>query len=220
LSATLHIQREPQRLASETWGFLQMNIPYAAVKTYTLDSMPIDPAALQSLQAIAFDVDGVLTDGTLTWSPDGAESKSFSFTDIMGVSLLRRLGIKMALISGEPSPLVDQYAKKMHIPFVLKGTRDKAAAVREFATQFNIPLAETCFFGDDVNDLSAMEIVGLCACPANAAAEVLNYVATREQKGFISTLPGGKGAVRSFADAVLAARNLCGSDVFLLHPPQ
>ena len=171
---------------------------------------------LQTLQAIAFDVDGVLTDGTLTWSPLGDESKSFSFTDIMGISLLRRLDIKMALISGEPSPLVDLYAKKMHIPFVIKGTRDKASALGEFTTHFNIPLANTCFFGDDVNDLFAMEIAGLCACPSNAATEVLEHVA---QHGFVSPLPGGHGAVRTFADAILKARNLRGRDVFLLKPP-
>ena len=187
----------------------------------TLNPMPIDPTHLASLQAIAFDVDGVLTDGTLTWSPTGDESKSFSFTDIMGVSLLRRLGIKLALISGEPSPLVDLYAAKMRIPFVVKGTRDKATALRDFTTQFNIPLANTCFFGDDVNDLFPMEIAGLCACPANAATDVLTYIAEREAEGhgFISQHPGGHGAVRSFADAILSARNLQARDVFLLHPP-
>ena len=184
--------------------------------------MPLDPTALINLQAIAFDVDGVLTDGVLTWSPTGDESKSFSFTDIMGVSLLRRLGLKLALISGEPSPLVDLYAQKMHLPFVVKGTRDKAAALRDFTTKFNLPLAHTCFFGDDVNDLFAMEIAGLCACPANAAAEVLSYVADREHQGhgFISPQPGGHGAVRSFADAIFAARSLRGRDVFLLRPPE
>ena len=183
--------------------------------------MPLSPQqltdGLQTLQAIAFDVDGVLTDGTLTWSPSGEESKSFSFADIMGVSLLRRLGIRMALISGEPSPLVDLYAKKMHIPFVLKGTRDKATALREFAAKFDIPLERTCFFGDDVNDLFAMEIAGLCACPSNAAEEVRAHVA---EHGFVSTQPGGHGAVRSFADAILAARNLRGRDVFLIRPPE
>ena len=183
--------------------------------------MPLSPKqltdGLQTLQAIAFDVDGVLTDGTLTWSPSGEESKTFSFTDIMGVSLLRRLGIKMALISGEPSPLVDLYAKKMHIPFVLKGTRDKATALREFAAKFDIPLEHTCFFGDDVNDLFAMEIAGLCACPSNAAEEVRTYVA---EQGFVSTQPGGHGAVRSFADAVLAARNLRSRDVFQMRTPE
>ena len=156
--------------------------------------MPFDPQQLVTLQAIAFDVDGVLTDGTLIWSSTGEESKRFSFTDIMGISLLRRLGFKMALISGESSPLVDRYAEKMNIPFVLKGTRDKATALRDFTTKFEIPLEHTCFFGDDVNDLFAMEIAGLCACPSNAAAEVLAYVT---QHGFVSPLPGGHGAVRS-----------------------
>jgi 3-deoxy-D-manno-octulosonate 8-phosphate phosphatase (KDO 8-P phosphatase) len=181
--------------------------------------MPLDPTLLTALKAVAFDVDGVLTDGTLTWSPNGEESKSFSFTDIMGVSLLRRLGIKLALISGENSPQVDLYAKKMHIPFVVKGTREKAAALREFTSKFDIPLAQTCFFGDDVNDLFPMEIAGLCACPANAAAEVFVYVTARDTTGFVSARPGGHGAVRSFADAVLTARNLTGREVFPMRPP-
>jgi 3-deoxy-D-manno-octulosonate 8-phosphate phosphatase (KDO 8-P phosphatase) len=182
--------------------------------------MPIDPTHLATLQAIAFDVDGVLTDGNLTWSPHGDESKSFSFTDIMGVSLLRRIGIKLALISGEASPLVDLYAQKMHIPFVAKGTRDKAAALHDFAAKFNLDLTQTCFFGDDVNDLFAMEVAGLCACPSNAAAEVLAYVAARKQTGFLSPQPGGHGAVRSFADSVLTARNLTGRDAFQMRPPE
>jgi 3-deoxy-D-manno-octulosonate 8-phosphate phosphatase (KDO 8-P phosphatase) len=182
--------------------------------------MPIDPIHLTALRAIAFDVDGVLTDGNLTWSPNGEEYKSFSFTDIMGVSLLRRLGIKMALISGEASPLVDLYAKKMHIPFVAKGTRDKAGALGDFAGKYVIPLANTCFFGDDVNDLFAMEIAGLCACPSNAAAEVLAYVAGRKQTGFVCTQRGGQGAVRSFADAILTARNITGKEAFQMRPPE
>lgn len=179
--------------------------------------MPFDPSALTTLRAIVLDVDGVLTDGSLTWSSITVEEiKTFSFTDIMGISLLRRLNIKLALASGEPSPLVDRYAQKMHIPFVAKGTRDKAAAIRDFAAKFDIPLADTCFFGDDVNDLSAMEIAGLCACPANAAAEVLAFVS---QHGFVSTHLGGRGAVRDFADAILAARNLSGRNVFQMRPP-
>jgi 3-deoxy-D-manno-octulosonate 8-phosphate phosphatase (KDO 8-P phosphatase) len=179
--------------------------------------MSFDTQPLISLQAIAFDVDGVLTDGTFAWSTAGEESKRFSFTDVMGISLLRRLGFRMALISGEPSPLVDRYAAKLHIHFVAKGTRDKAAALRDFSTQTGVPLQHTCFFGDDVNDLSAMEIAGLCACPSNAAAEVLAYVA---QRGYVSSQAGGHGAVRSFADAILVARNLRGRDVFHLRPPE
>ena len=184
--------------------------------------MPLDPTALVTLQAIAFDVDGVLTDGTFTWSPTGEESKSFAFSDIMGISLLRRLGIKLALISGEPSPLVDLYAKKLHIHFVVKGTRDKATALRDFSTQVGVSLSQTCFFGDDVNDLFAMDIAGFSACPSNAAAEVLSHVSKLQETGhgFVSPNRGGDGAVRSLADAILNARGLRGRDVFQLRPPE
>ena len=184
--------------------------------------MPLSPEqlsdGLRTLQAIAFDVDGVLTDGMLGWTSSNSEEiKRFSFTDIMGISLLRRLGLKLALISGEPSPLVDRYAAKMHLHYVVKGTRDKASALRDFSAQFSLPLDHTCFFGDDVNDLFAMEIAGICACPANAATEVREHVA---EHGFVSQQPGGMGAVRDFADSLLRARNLRGKDVFLLRPPE
>jgi 3-deoxy-D-manno-octulosonate 8-phosphate phosphatase (KDO 8-P phosphatase) len=180
--------------------------------------MSLDPAKLIALQAVAFDVDGVLTDGHLTWSAIAHdEIKTFGFADIMGISLLHRLGIKLALVSGEPSKLVDRYAEKMHLDFVVKGTRDKATALGDFASAFSLDLSQTCFFGDDVNDLFAMDLCGTSACPSNAAAEVLAYVA--RANGFVATNPGGHGAVREFADALLEARNLKGRDVFLMRPP-
>jgi 3-deoxy-D-manno-octulosonate 8-phosphate phosphatase (KDO 8-P phosphatase) len=186
-----------------------------------LSFLDLDEPHLQrqliDLQAVAFDVDGVLSDGTLTWSANGDELKSFSFADIMGISLLRRLGIKIGLISGEPSPLVDRYAEKMHISFVAKGVRDKATALEQFAVTSGVSLEQTCFFGDDVNDLSAMFIAGLSACPSTAVHEVLEYVRVG---GFVAPAAGGNGAVRSFADAILRARRLTGREVFLLRPPQ
>ena len=183
---------------------------FAATQSQHLDG-------LDTLQAIAFDVDGVLTDGRLAWSPSGEEFKSFAFSDIMGISLARRLGLKLALISGEPSPQVSRYADKLKLHFVRKGTRDKATALGEFAAEFKIPFADLCFFGDDVNDLFAMEIAGRCACPADAATDVREYVGKR---GFVSTRPGGHGAVREYIDTILRARNLRGQDVFLLRPPE
>ncbi|HSU20147.1 MAG TPA: HAD hydrolase family protein [Acidobacteriaceae bacterium] len=181
--------------------------------------MPFEPNRLTTLTAIAFDVDGVLTDGRLLWTAStGEEIKSFHFSDIMGISLLRRLGLKLALVSGEASPLVDRFAAKMHIHHVIKGTRDKAAALRDFATRFNLDLNQTAYFGDDINDLFAMDIAGLTACPSNAVTEVRDYVQSRN--GFISSKPGGQGAVRELTDIMLTARNLRGRDVFLLRPPE
>ena len=105
----------------------------------------------------------------------------------------------------------------MHIRHVVKGCRDKAAALRDFAAATGIPLADICFFGDDVNDLSAMEIAGLCACPATANEAVLDHVS---KHGFIAEHPGGGGAVREFIDAILKARNLDPKAVYQLRPPE
>ena len=84
-----------------------------------------------AVRAVALDVDGVLTDGGVWWGPNGEEWKRFSFRDIMGVSLARKAGLLVALISGEDSPLVDRFANKLGITDVAKGCKDKAEAVRE-----------------------------------------------------------------------------------------
>jgi 3-deoxy-D-manno-octulosonate 8-phosphate phosphatase (KDO 8-P phosphatase) len=165
-------------------------------------------AALETIRAVAIDVDGVLTDGGLWWGPGGEEWKRFCFADIMGVSLARRAGLILALISGENSPLVDRYAEKMLIRHVVKGRRDKAAALREFAAAAGVKLIEICFMGDDINDLPAMAIAGLSAAPANAVGAVL------KRANFVAKASGGNGAVRELMDALLAARGLTAQDVF------
>lgn len=163
---------------------------------------------LENIKALVLDVDGVLTDGGLWWGPGGEEWKRFCFADIMGVSLARRTGITLALISGEDSPLVDRYAHKMRIPHVVKGCRDKAGAIREFSAAAMVKLGEVCFMGDDVNDLPAMDIVGFSAAPANAASIVL------ARADFIAKAKGGNGAVRELIDALLIARGLTSQEVF------
>ena len=169
----------------------------------------ISNAQLKSIKAIALDVDGVLTDGGMWWGANGEEFKRFSFTDIMGVSLARRAGLIVTLISGEPSPLVDRYAAKMHIEDVTKGCRDKATALRAFAERHQLQLTEICFMGDDVNDLPAMEIAGLSAAPADARPGVLANV------NFVATSKGGNGAVRELVDTLLAANEFDPLTLFL-----
>lgn len=163
---------------------------------------------LETIQAVALDVDGVLSDGGVWWGPGGEEWKRFCFADIMGVSLARRAGLILALISGEDSPLVDRYAQKMLIKHVWKGCRDKAAALRQFATAAGVKLEQVCFMGDDVNDLPAMAIVGLSAAPSTAASVVLQHA------NFVAKAKGGNGAVRELIDALLAARGLTPQEVF------
>ncbi len=152
------------------------------------------------LRAIALDVDGVLTDGGVWWGPDGQEWKRFCFADIMGVSLARKAGLTIALISGEDSPLVDRFATKMGIVHVEKNCKDKASALKRFAEAAALSLSEVCFMGDDVNDLAAMQLAGLAAAPANAQPVI------RECAAFVANNNGGNGAVRELVDALISAR--------------
>ena len=165
-------------------------------------------ASLERIQAIAFDVDGVLTDGGFFWGPAGEEWKRFCFADIMGLSLARRAGIQLALISGEDSPLVDRYARKMQIQHVAKGCRDKANALREFAHASAIDLPQICFMGDDVNDLPAMKVAGLSAAPSTAMSDVLTHA------DFVAKSAGGNGAARELVEALLKARGLSAREVY------
>lgn len=150
------------------------------------------------LDAIALDVDGVLTDGGFWWGPDGAEWKRFCFADVMGISRGRKAGLVFALISGEDSPLIDRFADKLGITALYKGCKDKAAALQDFSATSGIALTRIGFMGDDINDLGAMALAGLTAAPANAQTPVLDFVTLR--------LPqrGGDGAVRAFIEHVLA----------------
>lgn len=146
------------------------------------------------IRAVALDVDGVLTDGTFTWGQGGEESKSFSFRDVMGISLAGKAGIVFALISGEASPLVDRFARKMGITAVYRGCKDKGAALREFAAAGGFKLEEICFVGDDVNDLSALAAAGFSAAPGDA------YCAAKNEADYVAQAGGGRGAVREILD--------------------
>jgi 3-deoxy-D-manno-octulosonate 8-phosphate phosphatase (KDO 8-P phosphatase) len=155
---------------------------------------------LAAIDALVMDVDGVLTDGTFIWSVSGEESKRFSFEDVMGLSKARQAGLKLGLISGEDSALVDRFAAKIGIVHVAKGCKQKDLALRDFAASTGIPLERTAFIGDDVNDLPALGIAGLSVAPANAQPSVKAAVALVLERG------GGQGAVRQLVDMILAAR--------------
>ena len=156
---------------------------------------------MKRIRAVALDVDGVLTDGSFYWNATADELKRFCFRDIMGLSLGMKAGIIFVLVSGEDSPIIDRFARKMSIVDVYKGCKDKASVLRTFAGKRGLDLAEICFMGDDVNDLGAMELAGFSAAPADA------HEMARESAKFVTKLSGGNGAVRELIDFLLSDRN-------------
>lgn len=152
-----------------------------------------------AIRAVALDVDGVLTDGSVRIDDQGRESKQLSFSDIMGISIGRRAGLLFALVSGEGGPLLDAIAAKLGIGDVYPNCKDKASAVREFATRRGLELSEICFVGDDVNDVEAMRICGLAIAPSTAHKSALQAAARTTAR------PAGSGAVREVTDSLLEA---------------
>ncbi len=152
---------------------------------------------MKQIKAIALDVDGVLTDGSFQWGPNGEEWKSFSFRDVMGISLARKAGLLIALISGEASLLVDRFAQKMGIVDVHKGCKDKASALCAFAARYGLNTHEVCFVGDDVNDLGAFAIAGWAVAPADA------HPKAKAAAHYVTQARGGRGAVRELLDQLL-----------------
>ncbi|MGQ0595596.1 MAG: KdsC family phosphatase [Gammaproteobacteria bacterium] len=171
--------------------------------------MPSDPCAAltaeiieraRGIRLLVSDCDGVLTDGGVYYSGAGEVSKRFHIRDGMGVERLRKLaGIDTVIVSGEGSPSLKKRAEKLSITECHLGIQDKAAVLQAIAACRGIPMEALAYIGDDVNDLEAMALAGLSACPADAYTEV------REQADIVCAARGGQGAFREFAEILIAA---------------
>ena len=160
-------------------------------------------AALERIRLVAFDVDGVFTDGRFYLSNDGVESKSFNTQDGFGIRQLINAGIQVAVISGRKSAAVEQRMAELGVNHVVQGCRDKVAALDDICASQQLTTNQCAFVGDDVPDLPLLNAVGFSIAVANAVPEV------REQCDYTTTASGGLGAVREVCELVLAAGPDC-----------
>lgn len=159
----------------------------------------LDKKKLKKVKLLALDVDGVLTDGKITYTNKGEELRTFSFLDIMGLSLARRHGLHIAVVSGEQNAVIDRLMAKLGIKEVHQNCKDKLSAIEKVCETYRISLEETCFIGDDVNDLPVLKRVGIAVTTPNASSRVLSEIPCRTRH------PGGEGAVREVVDRILGA---------------
>lgn len=157
-----------------------------------------------AVRLMLFDVDGVLTDGSLYYGENGEALKRFHALDGHGLKLLTQSGVKVALITGRSSLIVSRRAAELGIADVLQDVRDKSAALNELAQRHGIPLNETGFMGDDLIDLSAMQRAGFAASVPNAP----DYIV--QSAHWVASRAGGNGAARECCDLLLAARGQLG----------
>jgi 3-deoxy-D-manno-octulosonate 8-phosphate phosphatase (KDO 8-P phosphatase) len=155
---------------------------------------------LPDIQLVAFDVDGVFTDGRIYIADDGTETKAFHTQDGFGVRRLLEAGVHAAVISGRNSAAVEKRMAELGVQHVILGCKDKVAAMQDLAASLAIELQSCAFVGDDIPDLALLDRVGLSVAVANAVAHV------REQCDYVTRRRGGWGAVREVCDLVVAAQ--------------
>ena len=156
---------------------------------------------LGDLRLVAFDIDGVFTDGRFYLSDDGTETKAFHTQDGYGVRRLLDAGVAVAVISGRHSPAVEKRMAELGVRHAILGCRNKVAAMDELAAELGISVAACAYVGDDMPDLPLLEHVGLSIAVANAVP------ALHERCDYVTKKPGGFGAVREVCDLVVAATN-------------
>lgn len=156
---------------------------------------------MRSLSLFITDVDGTLTDGGMYYDEQGNEWKKFNTRDGKGLSLLQKQGVKIMFLTFEDTPIVARRAAKLKVDFVCMGVKDKLAFLEEFFAQHSeFSFATTAYIGDDVNDVLAMERVGIAAAPADAMLENKNAA------DYLCALPGGAGCVREFCEYLLQSK--------------
>lgn len=153
------------------------------------------------IKLVAFDIDGVMTDGGLHYTDDGGELKTFNVQDGLGLKFMQRAGIELAIVTGRTSGVVAARAADLGIEHVYQGVANKRAAVGGLLEKLGLHWHDCAFMGDDVIDLPAMTQCGLAIAPANARPIVKEYAHA------VTDAAGGHGAVREAIEFILAAQD-------------
>lgn len=161
-------------------------------------STPMERA--KQLKLMAFDVDGVLTDGSLYFTPGGDEIKVFSSLDGHGLKMLQSCGVRLSIITGRKSPMVEKRAANLGITLLHQGVEDKRAVLQEMLATLGIAPQEAGYMGDDVVDLPILRACGFAATVADGHEFVRRHV------HWVSRCGGGRGAVRELCDFILRAQ--------------
>ena len=156
--------------------------------------MQIDIQKIKNIRLVAFDVDGVFTDGRFYLSDDGVESKAFNTQDGFGIRRLVESGRDVAVISGRQSKAVELRMNELGVQHVVLGCGDKVAAFDKILAKLGLDRQQTAYVGDDVPDMPLLSHAGMSFAVANAVAEV------RDACDYVTTASGGFGAVREICD--------------------
>lgn len=152
---------------------------------------------LRRIRLLLLDVDGVLTDGRIIYDAQGVETKAFDVKDGHGLKLLQRAGVRVGIITGRSSEVVNIRARELGIDIVYQGAKDKLLPFQEILQTLRLAADEVAYMGDDLPDLPVLRRAGWAVAPADAVEEVKPYVHYVTRRG------GGRGAVREVCELLL-----------------
>ena len=152
------------------------------------------------MRLVLLDVDGVLTDGSIVLHGDGTESKTFHIRDGAAIVWTLRCGLTVGLLSARESAPTRQRAAQLGIPIVSQGAASKITEFARITSELGLRSDEVAYMGDDLLDLAILQQAGLAAVPADGAEEA------RAAAHWVSTRPGGRGAVRELLELILKAQ--------------
>lgn len=155
---------------------------------------------MQAVRLILSDVDGVMTNGSITYDNQGIETKSFHVRDGMGIKLWQKAGHRFGILTARTSHIVKVRSAELGIDIVRQGHEDKFPAAQQILEELNLPPNEVCYIGDDLTDLRLMEHVGLAASVADGAQDV------RAAAHVVTKSTGGSGALRELIELILKSQ--------------
>lgn len=151
----------------------------------------------RKIDYLVIDVDGTMTDSGIYYDESGNELKKFCTKDAAGFFAAKIVGIKILVLTGRECMATYKRMTELKVDYLYQGIKDKAGFLKDFMNKNNISKSEIGFIGDDLNDLSSMKLVGFVGCPADACIEI------KKISSYISSIEGGKGAVRDIIEHVL-----------------
>ena len=157
---------------------------------------------LADIRLLLLDVDGVMTDGVIIYDGNGLETKTFNVKDGHGIKMLQRYGIEVGIITGRTSLVVDIRAKELGVELVYQGALKKLESYRDIKRRTGLVDSQIAYMGDDVIDVPVMKQVIFAAAPSDALIEARNAA------HYVTSLAGGRGAVREVCDLILRGRGL------------
>ena len=152
------------------------------------------------IKMVVFDVDGVMTDGSITYDENGVEYKTFNVKDGQGIVRITKEGIITAIITARNNATVKHRFENLGMSRLFMGQKDKMVAMKQLLEEYNLDLSQVAYMGDDLPDMPVLKEVGLASCPNDAIDEV------KELCHFVSSKNGGRGAVRELTDLIYSSQ--------------